>query len=178
MPPLFVKPSSQEGSVGVEEIQSMDELAAAISHAKSRGDIIIQEKQHGLELAYTLVQDRRGNVQALPPTVITPKTSYFYDHLAKRRAGRVNLSTVDTYENPAIAEAEAIARDVYDELGCAGIVQIDMMAGDKGVDTLEVNTIPVLTELTPLKQQLKRAGLHPSLMFDDMITRALEQGAN
>lgn len=173
LPPLFIKPIDEEGSHGIEHVENVDDLASAVKKATMNHTILLQEKLAGAELSVTLVEDARGNVLALPPTVITTKRAPFYDALAKRRPGRAVLHTPSTNDNPVIAEASAIAHEIYDELGCRGIVTVDMIIGDGMVDVLEVNTIPTFSELTPLKHQLKTGGLHPATLFDNLIARSL-----
>ncbi len=177
MPPFFVKPASQEGSVGVYEVQGVDELLPAVNAIKSMNeDVIIQDRSPGTEVCVTLFDDERGKVYTLQPTVVVPQgnTSY-YDHLAKRRSGRVLLHTQEADSlNPLLKEAECIARDVYEELGCLGLVSFDLMAGEDSTELLEVNTVPTVTELTPLKQQLARCNARPDVFVDSLIRRSLD----
>ncbi|MEX0649760.1 MAG: ATP-grasp domain-containing protein [Candidatus Andersenbacteria bacterium] len=172
LPPVFVKPVTEEGSIGIERVETPEELEAAIRRHLAVTDIILQEHRSGTELAITLTEDARGHIIALPPTIIVPQKTAFYDHLAKRRAGRVALHTPATQDNAVIAEATEIARNIYDELGCRGVATIDMIAEENTVDVLEVNTIPTLSTLTPLQHQLKKAGLHPATFFDSLIKRS------
>jgi D-alanine-D-alanine ligase len=176
MPPLFVKPVGQEGSFGVIAVDSLDELGPAIKVAQQVGDVLIQERVDGTEVSVSMFNDRRGGLRVLPPTIVVPEKAMFYDHLAKRRAGRVKLHTPVTDSNPLLNEVEEIARDVYEELDCQGLVSMDMIIGDDSTQLLEVNTVPTLTTLTPLRQQLKVAGVRPNGLFDGLIKRSLEQG--
>lgn len=174
VPPLFIKPSAQEGSTGVELVTSLDELAAAINRAKhTNGDILAQEFMRGTEINLSLLEDSRGVLQTLPPTIVIPKKAAFYDQLAKRRAGRVMLHSANQQENPVLLQAEAIARDVYEQLDCKNFATFDLIHNDGVIDLLEVNTIPTLTEFTPLKQQLAVAGLHPTQMIDGWLSQTL-----
>lgn len=176
MPPLFVKPMGQEGSFGVIAVDSLDELGLALKQAQQVGDVLVQERVDGTEVSVSLFDDRRGVLRVLPPTIVIPKKAQFYDHLAKRRAGRVKLHTPITDSNPLLDEVEEIARDVYEELGCQGLVSLDMIIGDDSTQLLEVNTVPTFTTLTPLRQQLKAAGVRPNGLFDSLIRRSLEEG--
>ncbi|MEX1997842.1 MAG: ATP-grasp domain-containing protein [Candidatus Andersenbacteria bacterium] len=176
MPPFFVKPTAEEGSAGVYEVQSLEELAPAIRIAKTKGDILVQERAPGTEITVTVVEDERGKSLILPPTLVVPKAATFYDELAKRRQGRVVLHTPDPASNRILWEAQALAQDVYDQLGCRGYASVDMVTHDHGIQLLEVNTIPTLTSLTPLRQQLQAAHLHPTTFIDSLISRSINQG--
>lgn len=174
VPPLFVKPVYEEASVGVEEVNSLDELGAAVRRSQQAGDVLVQKRAPGIEMTVTLFNDRRGQVRALPPTVIVPQKVSFYDHLAKRRAGRVALNTPPVDNNAILKRVQAVARDIYDDVGCAGVVSFDLNVDGQNIQLLEVNTIPTLTVLTPLFQQLKVGHVHPTTLLEQQIARSLE----
>jgi D-alanine-D-alanine ligase len=175
VPPLFVKPVYEEASVGVEEVNSIDELGAAVRRAQQAGDVIVQKKALGTEMTVTLFNDQRGQIQALPPTVIVPQKVSFYDHLAKRRAGRVALNTQAVRNNAILKRVQAVARDIYEDVGCDGIVSFDVNVDGADIKLLEINTVPTLTTLTPLFQQLKIGRVHPTTLFEQQIARSLER---
>jgi D-alanine-D-alanine ligase len=174
VPPLFVKPATEEGSYGIEYVDNLDELAAAVHSVSQKNDVLLQERMPGMEISLTLLQDKHGKLHSLPPTLIQPRKAPFYDSLSKRRRGRATLHSLSAQDNPILVEAVAIARDVYDELGCRGMASVDMIAGDDIVDVLEVNTVPTFSDMTPLKYQLKAGNLHPSALLDHIIRRSLE----
>jgi len=174
LPPFFIKPASDEGSSGVEEVTTLDELYPAIERAKAKGDIMIQERSRGAELTLTLFEDEQGKVQVLPPTMVVPQKTTFYDQLAKRRPGRVVLHTPEAADHPTMWEAEAIARDVYDKLDCHGYASFDMVSDAGNIELLEVNTVPTLTSVTPLRHQLHAAGLHPTRLVDSLLSRTVQ----
>lgn len=175
LPPLFLKPASQEGSFGIERVESPDELTAAVQRIIAIDDVIAQEAIAGTEFSVSLVQDDRGHVHTLPATVVVPQRSAFFDQLGKRQAGRVALHTAHHQENSIVREIQEIARDVYDELRCAGTVTIDLVSTDDDVVVLEANTIPTISAFTPLHAQLQAAGLHPSTLLSNMVAGSLER---
>lgn len=175
MPPFFVKSACDEGSAGICYVDSVERLGQMLAHTPRR-DLFIQERVAGTELSLTLMEDAAGKLVSLPPTVVVPGKADFYDHLAKRRPGRVKLHTRDMDDNPAMMEAEQVARDVYQQLGCRGMATVDMIADGDMVNVLEINTVPTLSRTTPLAWQLKSSGLHPTRMLDGLIRRSLEEG--
>lgn len=177
LPPLFLKPASQEGSFGIERIESPDELTAAITRIAAFDDIIAQETIPGTEFSVSLVEDQRGRLHTLPATVVVPQRTLFFDQLAKRKPGRVALHTAPDTSNSIISEIQEIARDVYHELNCSGTVTIDLVATDDDVVVLEVNTVPTLSAFTPLLGQLKAAGMHPSILLGHMVAGSLERAS-
>lgn len=174
--PIFVKAVTQESSYGTEFVTNLDELAPAINRAFPLGDIIVQERARGTELSITLAPDNRGQTMALPITSISPQHALFYDYLAKRRTGRVMLETATgpAVHQHLLAEAEAIAREVYYELGCRGAVTIDVVADEDSIDVLDVNTIPSFTAATPLIGQLKAKGMAPASFLDTLLLNTID----
>ncbi len=171
--PLFIKPVIQEGSAGCEYVATPEELPAAIARAQQFGEIMVQERARGAELSLSLIDTGRNHPLALPPTVIVPRHATYYDYAAKRRPGRVNLHTADTENNSLLLEAEAIARDVWEQLGCEGYASFDFVADDTTIDLLEVNTIPVASNATPLVQQLVAGKVNPSVWLESLVKRSL-----
>jgi D-alanine-D-alanine ligase len=173
MPPFFVKPAATEGSFGIEEVQSVDELLPALKRCREHGDVLLQERAQGQEATITLTEDEHGNPQTLPAVMVTPRTQTFYDHMAKRRDGRVGLQ-VAPESTAGLPQAVDTAHMLYEALGCRGLVSFDMILDGNHPSLLDVNPIPTLTAFTPLKLQLAAAQLHPSLLFDRLIRQSLQ----
>ncbi|PIT98279.1 MAG: hypothetical protein COT71_01635 [Candidatus Andersenbacteria bacterium CG10_big_fil_rev_8_21_14_0_10_54_11] len=176
VPPLFIKPAVSEGSAGIEEVTTFDELSAAISRAKSIDSALVQPRSRGQEVAVSVFRGPRGKVHVLPPTVIVPRQARYYDHMAKRRGGRVSLLTSRPEKNELLNEVEDIAHEVFTELGGEGLLTLDLAIGPKSTELLEVNSVPTATELTPLLHQLRAGGTSPAHLLDTLLARALERG--
>jgi D-alanine--D-alanine ligase len=171
--PLFIKPVSQEGSAGAEHVQTLAELPAAVARAQQFGEIMVQERARGTELSVSLIDGGHSQPLVLPPTIVIPRHATYYDYLAKRRPGRVTLQTPDTDSNSLLLEAEAIARDVYTELGCRGYASMDFVADDASIDLLEVNTVPVVSAANPFIHQLSAAHVNPNTWLDQLVRQSL-----
>lgn len=172
--PLFIKPITQEASTGTEYVTTLEELPLAIERARRFGEIMVQERARGTELMMSLFGTGHGSsLRVLPPTVVVPRQSAYYDSLAKRRPGRVTLHTPGSDNNSLFLEAEAIARDVYEQLGCCGYAGMDFVADNDSVDLLEVNTVPVLSSATPCMHQLSVGKIHPTVFLESLVKSAL-----
>ena len=162
MPPFFIKPVHSENSHGIVRVDSLSHLRRAIESAKQHSqDFIVQEHAPGLELTVTVYMDQKGAIHALPPTIVTPKGSAFYDYHTKQRDGAAQFHTVHSSDKSLAEQAEEIARDVYESLSCQGVATVDMIADAGAIDVLELNTIPTFHPASPILHQLKEAGLHP-----------------
>ena len=170
--PLFVKPVNAEGSAGVYRVEVFGELEGAIRGAQRHGDVLIQEVRAGTEVSVSVYEDA-GGIHALPPTAIVPTRAAFFDSLAKRRAGRVEMKTLDSLESRLAQEVQAVAREIFEALNCRGIVTIDMVVRDDGIEVLEVNTVPTMNAHSPLYHQLRSSGVYPARFVDSIVRRAM-----
>lgn len=172
-PPLFVKPRATEGSTGVSRVESVDDLAQALRSAQRWGDALVQEAPAGQEISVTVYEDETGRVHVLPPTAVQLTRAKFFDSLAKRREGRVKLTSGEARDG-VMQQAVEAARAIYQQLSARGVLQIDMLAHADGVDVLEVNTVLVASAHTPLLTQLAAANVTPAHFVDGLVRRALE----
>lgn len=170
--PVFIKPLSAEGSIGVQRVEFPQELPGAIAAAANFGEVVAQEARVGQELSVTVYADEAGAIRVLPPTAVVPHKAKYFDALAKRRAGRVELRELPM-ENPLGRKAMDLARDIYELLGGRGVITIDMVASGDALEVLEVNTVPVASLQAPLPRQLTAAGIHPTTFVDSVVSRAL-----
>lgn len=171
--PVFIKPTTQEASIGTEYVERAEDLGGALERARQFGEIMVQERARGTELTLSFISTGQAKPTVLPPTVVVPRPGGYYDYLAKRRPGRVKLHTQPVDYNTLIWEAEVVARDVYEQLGCQGYASFDLVADGASLDILEVNTVPVLSSATPLLQQLTAAKMHPAVWLESLLKTSL-----
>ncbi len=168
--PFFVKPLHGAGSHGIIRVENFSDLQQAIASAKeAKKDVLVQEYRPGLELSVTVYSDNKGVIRSLPPTLITPKNTSFYDYHGKQRNTGAHFHSVHESDSALTKQAEAIAQEVYESLGCNGIATIDMIANDGALDILELNTIPTFHSASPIHHQLKQAGMHPEHLIASLL---------
>lgn len=172
--PVFIKPAIAEGSSGITRLETAHNITEPLSAAQRQGDVVVQAALPGRELSVTVYEDEAGDPRVLPPTFVQPIKATFFDLLAKRRAGRARLSTVDPKEGIS-RQAMQTALDIYEALACQGVVSVDMIAREDGLDVLEVNTVPTITSQMPLVHQLEAAGIHPGQFVDSVVKNALQR---
>lgn len=166
VPPFFIKPAMGTGSHGIIHVQSAKDTSRAIHELqKNPRDIVIQEHLPGMELTVTVFSDAKHVLHTLPPTVITPKGTSFYDYHSKQRQNGAHFHTVHESDKNIIEQAQEIARDVYTSLGCSGIATVDMIANGHTIDVLELNTIPMFHTASPIHHQLASKGMHPEQLM-------------
>lgn len=168
--PFFIKPVHGDGSHSIIHVRSKEDLERAIQTIHNADDdSLVQEQRYGDEVSVTVYKDKKGKIASLPASIVTPKNSSFFDYGIKQ-SGHDNLFYHDhDSRSNSIHQAQVIARNVYESLGCDGIATIDMIADNGSMDVLELNTIPTFTAGTPIVHQLRHAGMHPELLLRNLL---------
>ncbi len=156
--PLFVKPCSGGSSFGVSKVMKEEELEEAIMLAFRHSDTVLVETYiSGREITQGAYMDGE-KIVALPVTEIIPHNSFF-DYEAKYNGLSDEICPADI-DPIKVEEISATTRSIYDCLGCKGIVRVDyFLCADGSVVFLELNTVPGMTPMSLVPQQIRTAGL-------------------
>lgn len=170
-----VKPSCEGSSVGVTIVMrhmASDDAAAARAFGDAvrgamRGsdDVLVERYVAGPELSVGLFDGEvLGTVEIVP-------ADGFYDYEAKYLSKTTEYRIPPRISDAARVEAEGLARQVFEVLGCRGIARIDFLldAQDRPW-LLELNTLPGMTE-TSLVPKLAAAR---GISFPDLVARMIE----
>ena len=69
---------------------------------------------------------------------------------------------------------QELSSEIYDILGCRGIVRVDFIITDEGPQFLEINTIPGMTPESIIPQQAAVFGISQtdlySMVIEDLFT--------
>ncbi len=164
--PLFVKPNSGGSSFGVTKVKRPEELAPAIAKAFEEDDaILIEEFIDGREMTNGVFEngvkdhgdDAPGGLFRLPVTEIVSDNEFF-DYEAKYMGASQEIC-------PAPIPMELsnriidLSHRIYRHLGCRGIVRVDYIVRGGEIFFLEINTVPGMTEMSLVPQQVRAAGL-------------------
>ncbi len=156
--PLFVKPCSGGSSFGVSKVMKEEELEEAVNLAFKHSDTVLVEKFiDGREITQGAYMDEE-KIVTLPVTEIIPHTSFF-DYEAKYNglSDEICPAEIDPIK---VEEISATTRSIYECLGCRGIVRVDyFLCNDGSVVFLELNTVPGMTSMSLVPQQIRAAGL-------------------
>jgi D-alanine-D-alanine ligase len=167
--PCFVKPNDSGSSFGVSKVKVQEELPAAIETAfKESGEVMIETFMDGREVACGVVKTRNKEI-LLPVTEIKSKNEFF-DYEAKYTPGRSEEITPADLPRSVTDNIHALSSQIYDLLGCKGIVRVDfIIVGDKPY-FLEINTVPGMTKESLVPKQAAAAGLP----LEDLYTMVIE----
>jgi D-alanine-D-alanine ligase len=155
--PLFVKPNVGGSSFGVTKVKQRSELRTALDSAFAEADSIIAEEFiEGREMTNG-VYESDGTLVRLPVTEIIPDNEFF-DYEAKYLGASKEVC-------PAEITAELSSRiqntthNIYRYLGCKGVVRVDYIVRGEDIFFLEINTVPGMTEMSLVPQQIRAAGM-------------------
>ncbi len=172
--PVVVKPLRSGSSVGVSIVQNYDELPGALLKAIHFDDsVLIEDYIKGIEATCGVIDDFRGEeLYALPPVEIRPMSAFF-DYDAKY-AGKSQEIVPATFSDKIKQGIQELAKKIHRALGLHHYSRSDFIIHpSRGIYTLEVNTLPGLTDESLLPKSLRAVGSSTPEFIDHVIQLAL-----
>lgn len=166
--PCFVKPNASGSSFGVSKVKEAVEFAAALDSAFAEGDeVLVESFMKGTEMACGVVKTRDRKI-IMPVTEIVPKKEFF-DYEAKYAGGLTDEITPARISHELTSQIQELSSEIYDILGCRGIVRVDYIITEEGAQFLEINTIPGMTERSIIPQQAAVFGISQTDLYTMVI---------
>jgi D-alanine-D-alanine ligase len=181
--PVFVKPSNGGSSVGVTRVDDWAQLPAALETARaSDTKVLVEAGVPGREIDLGVLQLADGRLLTSPPLEIKVGEDHgWFDYDAKYEAGITDFVVPADLDPQVAEELSTIALDVFQELGCAGLLRVDFFLPEvdgKLVPTVnEVNTIPGLTSMSQFPRMWQAAGTSYPDLLNILIATARARGA-
>ncbi|MFA6335442.1 MAG: D-alanine--D-alanine ligase [Bacteroidales bacterium] len=155
--PLFVKPCSGGSSFGVTKVKKTEDLPAAIDIALTEDEtVLVEESISGREMTNGVFM-ADGKLVRLPVTEIISKNEFF-DYEAKYLGASQEITPADI---PTVLSNRIIdvSHKIYHYMGCKGAVRMDYIVKGEEIFFLEINTVPGMTEMSLVPQQVRAAGM-------------------
>jgi D-alanine-D-alanine ligase len=166
--PCFVKPNASGSSFGVTKVKEAGEFAAALENAFAEGpEVLVESFMKGVEVACGVVKTRKKKI-IMPVTEIVPKKEFF-DYEAKYSGGFSDEITPARMPEELTSRIQELSSEIYDILGCHGIVRVDFIVTDDGPQFLEINTIPGMTEESIIPRQAAVYGISQADLYSMVI---------
>ena len=185
--PWVVKPNCLGSSVGIQLLQSAEEFLSAAtadgmhwcpSPGLSGSGFIVEEQIEGRELTCGVLELRPGNVTALPPIEILPKSSEFFDYQAKYTPGATEEICPAQLDADMTRAVQDLAALVHTTFHCDPLSRTDIfLAGGGELVVLEINTLPGMTETSLIPQSALAAGISLPDLFDQLVCHAIQREA-
>ncbi|MCC7543502.1 D-alanine--D-alanine ligase [bacterium] len=169
---VVVKPVAAGSSVGVYLVHTPAQLADALEQVSVEFDrFIIQKFVRGEEVTCGVLETDEGLV-ALPPTLIRPRSSHFFDYTAKYTVGASEEITPAPLHPSLIAVIQRVALAVHRALKCRDYSRSDFILTRNKLWLLELNTLPGMTETSLVPQAAAAYGMGFSELVHHLIERA------
>ncbi len=163
--PVIVKPVKEGSTIGISVVSKLDELASALSEAfKFDALVIIEEFVKGREVTVSVLDGK-----PLAIVEVRPKSG-FYDFHSKYTAGMTEYICPAEISSETDKACKDMALSVYKAIGCSGAARVDMIIDEEGPLTIEINTIPGMTETS----LLPKAAACEGMTFEDLVERIVD----
>ncbi|WP_456325146.1 D-alanine--D-alanine ligase family protein [Desulfonauticus submarinus] len=164
--PLIIKPNLGGSSVGIKIIKNQQEFLNLKLNPET--EYLIEEFIQGTELTCGVLGQK-----ALPPVLIKPNKSFFFDYTSKYEPNGAEEICPAPIENSLTQTLQELALKVHTLFGLSDYSRTDFMLDKKGnIYILEVNTLPGMTPTSLLPKEAQAIGLN----FSQLIKRLLELG--
>lgn len=175
--PVVVKPVGWGSSVGVSIVGGHAPVLSAIQRLFAEGAerVLVEEYLRGKEATVGVLEHIRGEeLYTLPPIEIIPPEGNFFSYDMKY-SGATREICPGNFSRVSAEELQRAAKIIHRELGLRHYSRSDFIVSPKGVYYLETNTLPGLTEESPLPKSLAAVGiLFPDFLLH-MINLALDR---
>lgn len=169
---IVVKPVAGGSSVGLHHIVAEAQIDPAVNAIEATGEAYLAEAfVAGAELTIGVVESTKGT-RALPPSEVRMEAGRAFDFEGKY-LGKGTREITPAEVSPEVARAsQDLALAAHAALGCEGYSRTDLIVGPRGPVFLELNTLPGLTRMSFIPQQLAADGTPLASFLEDQITLA------
>lgn len=166
--PCFVKPNASGSSFGVTKVKEVADFDVAVEKAFAEGhEVLVESFMKGTEVACGVVKTRQKKI-IMPVTEVVPKKEFF-DYEAKYTEGLSDEITPARMPEEVTSRIQELSSEIYDILGCSGIVRVDFIVTEDGPQFLEINTIPGMTPESIIPQQAAVFGISQTDLYSMVI---------
>ncbi len=166
------KPVAGGSSVGLHHLGSVADAQRAASAIAASGEEYLAEAfVSGSELTVGVVDDERGT-RALPASEVRLEQGRAFDYEGKYLGKGTREITPAEVPAEVSRAAQKVALDAHKALGCEGYSRTDVICSDRGPVFLEINTLPGLTRMSFIPQQLAAEGTSLKSFLAGQLTLA------
>ncbi|MBV6885203.1 D-alanine--D-alanine ligase [Xanthomonas euvesicatoria] len=176
--PLFVKPANQGSSVGVSQVRSADQFAAALALALAYDHkVLVEAAIAGREIECAVLGNATPQASVCGEVVVHDAFySYQTKYISEHGAEIVIPADIDARTQQRIQQ---IAVQAYQALDCAGLARVDVfLCADGRIVINEVNTLPGFTRISMYPKLWQASGLDYRSLITRLIELALERHAD
>ena len=172
--PAVLKPRNGGSSVGVSIVKSKKELLKKIKETfRYDSEVVVEKYLVGREFTCGVLEIK-GKLKALPVIEIRPKEKYeFFDYEAKYKTGATDEIVPAPISVKLSREIQRLALKIHRALKCRVYSRSDFIWHKNKLYTLELNTLPGLTQNSLLPKSARVAGLDFPKLIETIIFSSL-----
>lgn len=171
--PVIVKPNSCGSSFGVSKVENQVELNQAVKLAlQFDTEVLVEEAIDGVEVTIGVMVTKKGEEYVLPITETCFEGDVF-DTDSKLLQERTQLITPARLAPDVSKRCQETALEVYQAIGCDGLVRIDFIVKEGTPYFLEVNTIPGMMLKSSIPRQIQQTEMGLSSFYEMVIEDAM-----
>jgi alanine racemase len=175
--PVFVKPARAGSSQGVTRVDAWADLPTAVEVAREYDPkVIVEAAAMGREVDIAVLEHPDGRIEAGPPLEITYAADQSHFSYAAKYADEETVFEIPARLDDATTRLlQARAVEVFDLLGCRGLLRVDFLLGDGTRPPVlnEVNTFPGFTSASQFPRIWAAAGLDYPALVDTLVRTAM-----
>jgi D-alanine-D-alanine ligase len=180
--PVFVKPARGGSSIGVNRVDSWQELTAAIADARRHDPkVIVEAAVAGRELECGVLEFPDGTVQAstvgeIRVVGVRGREDPFYDFATKYLDDAAELDVPAKIDDDVSDAVRELAIRAFRAIDCQGLARVDFFLTEDGPVINEVNTMPGFTTISMYPRMWAASGVDYPTLLATMVDTALARG--
>jgi D-alanine-D-alanine ligase len=180
--PAFVKPARGGSSIGVSRVANLQELPAAIAHARQHDPkVIIESAIIGRELECGVLEFPDGTVQAstvgeIRVAGVRGREDSFYDFATKYLDDAAELDVPAKIDDDVSDAVRELAIRAFKAIDGRGLARVDFFLTEDGPLINEVNTMPGFTTISMYPRMWAASGVDYQTLLATMVDTALSRG--
>ena len=172
--PCYIKCPQSGSSRLMDRADSKEALEKILQElSKDSNEFLIETNISGDEYSCPVLEYPDGNLHPLPPILIRPVASTYFDYTAKYTDGACEEITPAPCSEDLTKRMQEVSLKAHRLLKCQGLSRTDMMVQDDIIYVLETNTLPGLTSASLVPKSFVAAGGSYTELLDIIIETAL-----
>lgn len=170
--PVFIKPSRQGSSVGVNKAKTKEELSKFLEEAfKYDSKVLIEEEIIGREVECAVLGNEDLIVSKVGEVLSAEE---FYTFTSKYQNSNSRTVIPANIDLNIMENIRSIAKKAYIACDCSGLSRIDFFIENNTNKIIlnEINTLPGFTEISMYPKLIENLGISYSELLDRLISLA------
>ncbi len=172
--PCYAKCPQSGSSRLMGRAESRQDLESMLEQfSEHASNILIESNIDGDEFSCPVLEYPDGTTKALPPILIRPVSSLYFDYTAKYTDGACEEIVPAPCSDELSNRMQEVALQAHILLKCRGISRTDMMVKDDSIYVMETNTLPGLTSASLVPKSFAATGGTYTGLLDILIETTL-----